>query len=319
MPGLCNQEKKSVMKKENKRMKVRKYLSLMMILIAVFLFAGCDDDDDSTNTQTDVDNSAVTNDNEVGAGGGLGDNAANENMAEEADEMEDDIDQATSIDECLQQVNDGQVPMVSEGETLDYGLGYFVYYTDIENAVDTLIYNAQVVRKQLADGDIAEGSLTKAQQNLLDITGDLAFDPDLLAEEQVQQSDDIRQAVINRVVEDQSGLSPQEALDSNEVIGYVAGHSIEDIGKKYLVYTQETPDADFEFLGTVIVMDADGQSIHSTETYNFEGWENLVLLGDASGPFWDNLPLGVSGDPANRDEGRPGILLVSQDRYEEMD
>lgn len=299
-------------------MNVRKYLSILVILITVFLFVGCDDDDDNNDVQ-DVDNSAVTNDNEVGAGGGLDDNEANENMADESDEIEDDIEQATSIDDWLQQVNEGQVAMVSEGETLDYGLGYFVYYSDIENAVDTLIYNAQVVRKQMADGDIAEGNLTQAQQNLLNITGDLAFDPELPAEEQVQQSDEVRQAVIDRVVEDQSGLSPQESLDSDEVIGYVAGHSAEDIGKKYLVYTQDSPDAEFQFLGVILMVDADGQSIDSSDTYSFQGWEDLPLLGDASGPFWDDLPVGVSGDPANTNEGRPGVLLVSQGTYEEFE
>lgn len=299
-------------------MNVRKYLSILVILITVFLFVGCDDDDDNNDVQ-DVDNSAVTNDNEVGAGGGLDDNEANENMADESDEIEDDIEQATSIDDWLQQVNEGQVAMVSEGETLDYGLGYFVYYSDIENAVDTLIYNAQVVRKQMADGEIAEGNLTQAQQNLLNITGDLAFDPELPAEEQVQQSDEVRQAVIDRVVEDQSGLSPQESLDSDEVIGYVAGHSAEDIGKKYLVYTQDSPDAEFQFLGVILMVDADGQSIDSSDTYSFQGWEDLPLLGDASGPFWDDLPVGVSGDPANTNEGRPGVLLVSQSTYEEFE
>ncbi len=293
-------------------MKARKLCSIIMILTAVFLFAGCDDEDNATpNAQTEVDNTAV-----AGAGGNLDDSEANENT--ETDD-ETGNTQPGSIDEWLQQINSGQVPMVGESDGLDYGLGYFVYYTAVENALDTLIYNALVVHDQIASGDIAEGSLTQQQQNLLDITGDLAYDPALLAEEQVQQSEEIRQAILSRVVDDQSGLSPQEALDSNEVIGLVAGHSQEDIGKKYLVYTQDSPDADFEFLGVVMVMDADGQAIDSSETYNFQGWEDLVLLGDASGPFWDDLPVGVSGDPANTDEGRPGVLLVSQSTYDELE
>lgn len=294
-------------------MKARKLLMIIMIFTAVFLLAGCDDDNDDATpgAQTNVDNTA-----EVGAGGGLDDSDANENNGIDD---EGDINRPGSIDDWLQQVNNGQIPMVSEGEGMDYGLGYFVYYTDIENALDTLIYNALVVHDQLAQGDVTEDSLTQQQQNLLDITGELAYDPDVLAENQVQQSDEVRNEILARVVEDQSGLSPQEALDSNEVIGFVAGHSQEDIGRKYLVYTQESPGAEFQFLGVVLMVDADGQTIDSSETYSFQGWENLPLLGDASGPFWDDLPLGVSGDPANTDEGRPGVLLISQETYEELE
>jgi hypothetical protein len=123
---------------------------------------------------------------------------------------------------------------------------------------------------------------------------------------------------MGRVVESQQELSPEEALESNEVIGVVAVASGEDIGRKYLVYGQDTPDSEFEFLGVIIAVDASGQPVGSGETYSFQGWQDLPLLGDASGPFWTLIPTGVSGDPANTNEGRPGVLLVSESVYEEL-
>lgn len=297
-------------------MKKRKLLSIFFILAAVFLFAGCDDDNQNeSGDEPAASNQDNMNVEDNGAGGGLG--AANANNAN-IDAGTENNTQPGSIDEWLQQVNNDQLPTVSETEGLDYGLGYFVYYTEVETALDTLIYNALVVHDQIANGDVTEGNLNQQQQNLVDFTGDLEYNSEIPATEQIAQSQEIRDAIISRVVDDQSSLSPQEALDSNEVIGFVAGHAASDIGRKYLVYTQDSPDSDFEFLGVVLVVDADGQALDSSETYNFQGWEDLPLLGDASGPFWNNLPVGVSGDPSNTDEGRPGVLLVSQSTFQEI-
>jgi hypothetical protein len=285
----------------------RKLLSILLILAAMFLFAGCDDDsDDPNNTNAGLDNTA----DETGAGGGLSDPDTDTGADSGAD--------AGGIEGWLRQVNNGELPLRNEGQTLDYGLGYFVYYTSIETAIDTLIYNALVVHDQMATGDASEGSLAQNQQNLVDFTEGVQYDPEVDATEQIVQTEEIRDSILGRVVESQSDLTPEEALDSNEVIGFVALNAQEDIGRKYLVYTQESPDADFQFLGVVLAVDADGQTAGSSETYSFQGWQDLPLLGDASGPFWENLPAGVSGDPANTDEGRPGVLLISESTYQEI-
>lgn len=88
------------------------------------------------------------------------------------------------------------------------------------------------------------------------------------------------------------------------------------IGVKYLVFTQETPDAEFTFLGAIMAVDTVGHQ--RQETYSFQGWEDLPWLGNDTGPFWSDLPTGLSGDPENTEEGPPGILLVSQDTYESI-
>ena len=87
------------------------------------------------------------------------------------------------------------------------------------------------------------------------------------------------------------------------------------MGGKYLVFVQPEPGADFEFLGVIMAVDAAGGN---RESYSLNGWNDLTWLGDASGPFWDDLPLGNSGDPANTGEARPGVLLLSEKVYMEM-
>lgn len=226
---------------------------------------------------------------------------------------------ADYLDDWIEQINDGTLPkMGGEGE-LDYGLGYFLYYAPIDSTgLDNLIYNALVVHKQLEDGDIQADSLTHGQQNLLDITDGIVFNPELDITEQIGQDEEVRQAILERLTADQQGMSPEDALEANAVSGIVATLSGEDIGKKYLVYGQATPDADFEFVGTVLVVDASGSG-NTGESYSFQGWDSLPLLGDASGPFWNLIPTGLSGDPANTDEGRPGVLLISESTFEEID
>jgi len=206
---------------------------------------------------------------------------------------------------------------MSQGESLDWGLGYLVYYGDVEKlGVDNLIYNALEVHKRLESGDVTADNLSRGAQNLLDLTDGIVYDPSVELTQQIAQTPEIRQTILDRISQDQSGLSPEEALDANEVVGIVALNAAETVGRKYLVYTQNSPDDDFSFLGTVIAADAAPQT--AGEPYSFQNWNELPLLGDAAGPFWDDLPAGVSGDPANTSEGRPGVLLVSEKSFEEI-
>ena len=224
---------------------------------------------------------------------------------------------AGDVDRWLQQINSGELPLESRGESFDWALGYLLYYGPVESlGVDNLIYNAQRVNRRLDTGEVTMANLSQNDQNLLELTEGIEFDPDVDPTEQIGQTPAIREAILDRIVASQAELSPEEALASNEVVGVLAPPAPEALGAKYLVYTQETPDSDFEFLGVVIVADAttDGER----ETYTFQGWEGLPWLGDAAGPFWNDLPAGVSGDPENTDEGRPGVLLVSESAYEEI-
>lgn len=221
------------------------------------------------------------------------------------------------VDTWLQQINSGELPKKSSGDSFDWALGYFLYYGPIDTlGLDNLIYNALRVHRRLDTGEVTRDTLGQNDQNLLELTEGIEFDPDVDPTEQVGQTPEIREAILDRIVESQADLSPEEALESNEVVGVFAPPAPEVLGGKYLVYTQKTPDSDFEFLGVIIAADATTQD--TGETYSFQGWEDLPWLGDAAGPFWNDLPAGVSGDPTNTDEGRPGVLLISESTYEEI-
>lgn len=263
-------------------------------LLAVILnmVTGCDDTNNPPATQASQDLSASLSTSEAAT-------ASDSNNTSDSG----------NINAWLQQVNNGEVTTTPDA-SFAWGLGYLVYYGPLETVgVDTLIYNALEAHKRMDSGEA-----TPNDQNLIDLTEGITFDPAVELTEQVAQTTEIRNAILARVTPSQQTLSPDEALESNQVIGFIAPAAPETIGGKYLVYTQETPDADFVFQGVVIVTDATTQA--SGETYSFLGWEDLPLLGDATGPFWDELPAGVSGDPANTAEGRPGVLLISQQTYE---
>jgi hypothetical protein len=216
-------------------------------------------------------------------------------------------------------INNGELSSESRDGSFEYGLGYLLYYGSIDEiGLDNLIYNALLVHRQLDTGEVTTENLSESQQNLLELTEGIEFNPDIDPTEQVGQTPEIREAILGRITQIQTELSPDEALNANQVSGVVAIPSPDDIGRKYLVYAQDSPDSEFEFLGVVVAADAESEESASPETYSFQGWSALPSLGDAAGPFWNELPAGVSGDPNNIDEGRPGVLLISERTYEEI-
>lgn len=283
----------------------RKFLILTVLMLIFGLMLSACNDDSNTNEANENNTAEVTE--------------RNDNNVEVSESDDNEVATADNLDEWIQQVNDGTLPkMGGEGE-LDYGLGYFLYYAPIDSTgLDNLIYNGLVIHKQLEDGDISADSLTQGQQNLLDITDGIVFNPEVEITAQIGQTEDVRQTIFGRLTADQQGMSPKDALEANAVSGILATNSGEDIGKKYLVYGQPSPDADFEFVGTILAVDASGSG-NTGQSYSFQGWDSLPLLGDASGPFWNLIPTGMSGDPANTNEGRPGVLLISQSTYQEIE
>jgi hypothetical protein len=228
----------------------------------------------------------------------------------------------SQVDEWLQQVRLGEVERYHEtavddaNRSLRWALGYFTYYGALETiGLDNLIYNALRAHVRRATGETTAAYRQTNDRNLLQLSDGIQFDRGMAPENQVAQTPAIRQAILNRIVEQQSHLSPEEALASDEVIGVVALISPEDVGVKYLVYTQAGPEEEFVFLGVVIVVDAIRRSGPGRETYSFQGWRQLAWLGDATGPFWQQLPPGLSGDPDNINEGRPGVLLLHEGEY----
>jgi hypothetical protein len=279
-------------------MKKGRFILNVLLWAAVFLVTGCGASEDAQSTQDQGSPS--------GEAQAISSNSENVNA-------------------WLQQIKDGELAPddMSEGSgdgPLEWGLGYLTYYGPVETlGVDNLIYNALQVHKRLAAGEIMAESLGQNDQNLLTLTEGIQFDPELDPLDQTGQSEAIREAIVDRITQDQQGLMPDEALEANEVAGIIASRSPADVGHKYLVYGQETPGSDFVFLGVVVVADAAAQDTGTAaELYSFNGWQELPWLGDATGPFWQAIPTGVSGDPANTEEGRPGVLLVRESKYVEI-
>jgi hypothetical protein len=229
---------------------------------------------------------------------------------------------SSPVDEWLRQLQAGEIESYNEAavdgasQSLRWALGYLTYYGAMENiGLDNLIYNALRAHIRLATGETTTISRRANDDNLLRLTDGIQYDPALAPENQVAQTPAIRQAILNRIVSQQDHLSPAEALASDEVIGVVAAPSPEDIGAKYLVYSQASPEAEFVFRGVIIVADAVTKAGPARETYSFQGWQQLPWLGDGAGPFWRQLPTGLSGEPDNTNEGRPGVLLLHEGEY----
>lgn len=275
--------------------KVRWSIKLLLVGMLFILLVGCTGADDSNTSQTPAASEQ---------GGGL-----------DAPDLTGADTDAADIEAWLERVRSGDLPAVSMDESFDWGMGYLVYYGPVETlVVDNLIYNALRAHHRAQSGEATDATTSRNDQNLIELTEGIVFDPAVDPTEQIAQTPEIRQAIMDRIVSSQQGLSPDEALASNEVIGIIAPPVPQALGGKYLVYTQETPDSDFNFLGVVIV--ADATATGTREPYSHQGWDNLSWLGDAAGPFWNDLPTGVSGDPTNTNEGRPGVLLISEDSYE---
>ncbi len=257
-----------------------------LLLVLVLLLAACDTDD-NTNQPGPTDTGVNTTMNEQ------------------------------SLDSWLQQVNNDQIESKPIGQMLDWSKGYLVYYGTLESiGIDNMIYNALEVHRRLDTGEVTRQNLSDSEQNLLDITEGIEYDSEADLTDQVAQTPEIRRAIMEHIVQSQTDLTPQEALDSNNIIGVFGPPAPQSIGSKYLVYTQDSPDAEYNFLGVILAVDATTQA--NTEPYSVGEWDNLPLLGDAAGPFWNDLPAGVSGDPTNTAEGRPGVLLVSEATFAEL-
>jgi hypothetical protein len=259
----------------------------------------------------------------VGCGGTANPQSNRNEATPDQNQNAQDAEPSDNMQNWLRQIRDGDIESYNVAAAGDaeqsfrWGRGYLTYYGSMEHiGLDNLIYNGLRAHIRLATGETTADNLPLNNDNLLQITDGIQLNQDTAPENQTAQTPAIRQAILNRVVSDQRTLSPDEALASGEIIGVIAIPSPEDLGAKYLVYGQETPDADFVFLGVVIVADTITRAGPARETYSFQGWQQLPWLGDAAGPFWEQIPSGMSGDSVNTNEGRPGIFFVHETQYQ---
>lgn len=300
---------------------LRRY-AFLVLLTVVLLLGSCNESTSDKNggedSIEDAEPVAAASENET-----AGDSTASDSGEfdpAEAPGKEDAGADDEALSAWLAELRAGEIAPVSMESDLDWGLGYFLYYSDIDStramAVDQIIYRALEVHRKLDTGELNDETLTQNQRNLLHIADGLHYDSSAPLTEQVTQTDEIREGILAHIVGNQQQLTPAEALASNNIVGVFGPPAAEAIGGKYLVFAQDSPDADFRFVGVILAVDAAGAG--SGPAYSHQGWDDLAWLGDASGPFWDDLPLGTSGDPGNTGEARPGVLLISEDRYKEI-
>ncbi|MBK8900586.1 MAG: hypothetical protein IPM53_05340 [Anaerolineaceae bacterium] len=287
-----------------------------LLLVLVLLLAACGSDDNANEpgaNDTDVDTTMTVEspDTDINT-----DTDMDTDMEATAPVDETSMNDQ-SLDSWLQQVNKDQIESDPIGETLDWSEGYLVYYGPMDSiGIDNLIYNALEVHRRLDTGEVTEDNLSESEQNLLEIAEGIEYDSEADLTDQVAQTPEIRSAIMEHITQSQADLTPEEALASNNIIGVFGPPAPESIGSKYLVYTQDSPDAEYSFLGVILAVDATSQA--SMDPYSAGEWNDLRWLGDATGPFWDDLPAGVSGDASSTDEGRPGVLLVSEATFDEL-
>lgn len=112
------------------------------------------------------------------------------------------------------------------------------------------------------------------------------------------------------------------ALACNNYVGLISTRSPLDIGSKYLVYGTDVPAYGLrfpQFIGVALVVDCpsekDWQDRLSGLLYSRNGWRKLSWIADVSERLMSQLPSGVSRNPKHIMEGRPGMILISEDRY----
>ena len=278
---------------------------LTILLLFVFTLTACESSDDPKG-DVDIANTAEST------------TAEPTNMDMPDEKEPEGATTSVDLDAWLQQVKNKEIISDTTGETIAWRLGYFTYYGSLESiGIDNMIYYALQVHRRLDTGEFTPDSLNQNAKNLLEVTEGIQYDSVAPLTDQIWQSPEVKNAILEHIVQSQQELSPQEALDSNNFIGFFAPPSPASVGGKYLVYTQDSPDSDFSFLGVIIAVD--GTTHGANETVNIGEWQDMFWLGDATGPFWINLPITGDADPNLTTAGRPGVLLINEETFAEID
>ncbi len=218
----------------------------------------------------------------------------------------------------LEGVRAGSIEAVNIDTRIHWAVGYFLYYGTVEGiGIDNLIYNALESYRRLGTGEVTLETQSRGDKNLMAIADTLNYSPTGSLVDQIGQTAQIRAEILEHVVESQHELTPEEALASGNVVGMIAPPAPKSKGEKFLVYKQVSADGEFEFVGVVVSVDTAGHG-NTGNSYSDADWDNLRWLGDATGPFWTNLPVSAASDPTNLHEARLGVLLINEVVFEEI-
>lgn len=278
---------------------------LIILLLFIFILTACESSDDHEGN-VDIANTEESTTIEP------------TNMDISDEKESEGTTTSAELDTWLQQVKNGEITSDTTGETIAWRLGYFTYYGSLESTgIDNMIYYALQAHRRLDTGEFTLDNISQNAKNLLDVTEGIQYDSVAPLTDQIWQSPEVKNAILEHIVQSQQELSPQEALDSNNFIGVFAPPSPGSVGGKYLVYIQDSPDSDFSFLGVIIAVDA---ATHGeNETFDIDEWKDIFWLGDASGPYWVNLPITGGADPNSTKFIRPGVLLINEETFAEID
>ncbi len=181
---------------------------------------------------------------------------------------------------------------------LGIGLGFATRHTIIER---TAVVRGEGLRKWMRANKIAYADLNPAQKNIYLLTrrGNKSVEQSLTGNQ----------------------TSPDKDLSTNQYSGgLIATRSPEDIGQKYLVFGVEKEERghSIEYLGASLVVDCaakkdwNGRLAHWR--YTHKGWD-LPWIADVSDELMKRLPPGMDSNKNNLNQGRPGLLLVSEENF----
>lgn len=123
--------------------------------------------------------------------------------------------------------------------------------------------------------------------------------------------------IADHLVPSQSNLHPEEAKATGKVVAFGATRSCADLWRiKYLFGIDNPHQPDPRFIGRVMIIDcasqADWENHLANSAYSFKGWNRLPWIIDLSRNGFIQLPTGLTGDPNNTGEGRPGVVVIDE-------
>jgi hypothetical protein len=176
------------------------------------------------------------------------------------------------------------------------GIGFATRYIP---AIKTILKRGRDLRELMKDNNLGYLDLNPGQKRIYDLTR--------RGRESVEQS----------LTEKQS--SPIEALKSNKISGFIAPRSPNNLFDRFLVYgVEKNQEEKINFLGTALAIDCAARHDWNRRLANWRytemGWD-LQWIADVSDSLMKRLPPGLNPDRNDISQGRPGMILVSEENF----